>query len=336
MNLNRLIGPAAVALLVFAMANIAFSQAPAYRISQAYSHKNLTIFLIHGKNETSKTNIITLPEALERRIFRVYETSEVNELMVENISKEFDVFIQSGDIVKGGKQDRVLAVSVIIPALSGRVSIDAFCVESGRWQKRQNENAGQFSSSNDRIVTKDLKLAANAARSQQEVWSKVAEAQKKLSENVGGSVAAEESKTSLQLSLENGKIAATTDDYVRNLAGITTGKSDVIGYAFAVNGQINSADIYVSNALFRKLWPRMLKAAAVEAVANSRGIRLADPVKSDAVKGFLSDADRGRESARPVSGNASIVTREQKDNVVFEARDDKSRLIVHKNYVKKN
>ena len=336
MKLNRLIGPAAVALLVFALANIAFSQAPAYRVSQVYSHKNLTIFLIHGKNETSKTNIITLPEALERRIFRVYETSEVNELMVENISKEFDVFIQSGDIVKGGKQDRVLAVSIIIPARSGRVSIEAFCVESGRWQKRKNEEVGQFSSSNERIVTKDLKLAANAARSQQEVWNKVAEAQKKLGDNLGGSVAAEESKTSLQLSLENEKVSATTDDYVRTLAGITNGKSDVIGYAFAVNGQINSADIYVSNALFKKLWPRMLKAAAVEAVANSRGVRLADPVKADEVKGFLSDADRGRESARPVSGSASIVTREQKENVVFEARDDKSKLVVHKNYVKKN
>ena len=107
MKLNRLFGPAAVALLVFALASIALSQAPAYRISQPYSHKNLTIFLIHGKNETSKTNIITLPEALERRIFRVYETGDVNELTVENISKEFDVFIQSGDIVKGGKQDRV-------------------------------------------------------------------------------------------------------------------------------------------------------------------------------------------------------------------------------------
>ena len=50
MKLNRLFGPAAVAFLLFALANIAFSQAPAYRVSQGYSHKNLTIFLIHGKN----------------------------------------------------------------------------------------------------------------------------------------------------------------------------------------------------------------------------------------------------------------------------------------------
>jgi hypothetical protein len=319
MKLNRLFGPAAVALLVFALASIALSQAPAYRISQPYSHKNLTIFLIHGKNETSKTNIITLPEALERRIFRVYETGDVNELTVENISKEFDVFIQSGDIVKGGKQDRVLAVSIIIPAQSGRVSIDAFCVESGRWQKRQSEDAKQFGSSSERLVTKDLKLAANGDRSQQEVWNKVAEA-----------------KSSLQLSLENQKVASSVGEYVRNLSGVTIGKSDVIGYAFAVNGQINSADIYVSNALFKKLWPRMLKAAAVEAVANSRGVRLAEPVKSDEVKGFIADADKGRANERSVSGSASIVTRERKDNVVFEARDDKSKVVVHKNYVKKN
>src|SRR5688572_31326248 len=69
-------------------------------------------------------------------LLRVYETSDVNELAVENISRQFDVFIQSGDIVKGGKQDRVLAVSIIIAARSGRVKIESFCVESGRWEKQ--------------------------------------------------------------------------------------------------------------------------------------------------------------------------------------------------------
>src|SRR5829696_7262057 len=186
---------------VFIFAAVAAAQSPVYRISAPYSHKNLTIFLIHGKDETSKTNILTLQEAMQRQIFRVYETSDVNELSVENISKTFDVFIQSGDIVKGGKQDRVLAVSIIIPAHSGRIKIEAFCVESGRWQKRGSEDSNQFSSSNDRIVSKELKLAANGTRSQQEVWAKVSEAQDKLSTNVGGAVASTTSRSSLQLSL---------------------------------------------------------------------------------------------------------------------------------------
>src|SRR5215217_5697724 len=144
MKLN-IIFSAVAAVFIFAAAAVA--QSPAYRISAPYSHKNLTIFLIHGKDETSKTNILTLQEAMERKILHVYETSDVNELAVENISKYFDVFIQSGDIVKGGKQDRILAVSIIIAAHSGRIKIEAFCVESGRWQKRGNEDTGQFSSS---------------------------------------------------------------------------------------------------------------------------------------------------------------------------------------------
>jgi hypothetical protein len=335
MKISKTVGIFAAFLAVFAFANVLFAQSATYRVSAPYTYKNLSIFLIHGKNETNKTNIITLAEALERKLFRVYETSDVNELMVENLSKELDVFIQSGDIVKGGKQDRVLAISIIIPARSGRVSIDAFCVESGRWEKRKSEDSSQFSSSNERIVSKELKLAANDTRSQSEVWAKVSEAQKRLSDSVGGSVAAEESKSSLQLSLENGRVSASADEYIRNLSSAIAGKTDVIGYAFAVNGQINSADVYVSNALFKKVWPKMLKAAAVEAVAHSRGVRVAEPVKADAVKGFLADADKGATKERTASGNASIVTREDKDNVVFEARDDKSKVVVHRNYVKK-
>lgn len=333
MKLKSIFG-GVTALFIFAA--IAAAQNPAYRISAPYSHKNLTIFLIHGKDETSKTNILTLQEAMERKILRVYETSDVNELAVENVSKYFDVFIQSGDIVKGGKQDRILAVSIIIAARSGRIKIEAFCVESGRWQKRGNEDAGQFSSSNDRIVSKELKLAANGVRSQQEVWAKVSEAQDKLGKNLGGAVTSSSSRSSLQLSLENGKVAATADEYVRKLSSLIDGRSDVIGYAFAVNGQINSADIYVSNALFKKLWPRMLKAAAVEAVAEHDGRSVSAPAaKPDEVKAFMSDADRGRAEERAASGSARIVTRDQKDSAVYEARDDKSKTVVHRAYVKK-
>src|SRR6186997_3010164 len=160
-SLGKTLSAAAV-FITLALATAAAAQGNNYRISSPYTHKNLTIFLIHGKDQNSKGNVMTLQEAMERKLFVVYETSEVNELEVENLSKELDVFIQSGDIVKGGKQDRVLAVSIIIPARSGRVKIEAFCVESERWTKRGGEDSSKFASSNDRIVTKELKIAANA------------------------------------------------------------------------------------------------------------------------------------------------------------------------------
>lgn len=332
-NLSRIIATVAIGII---LAGASLAQTSGYKISQAYTHKNLTIFLIHGKDQNTKGNIITLQEAMERKLLLVYETSDVNELQVENVSRELDVFIQSGDIVKGGKQDRVLAVSIIIPARSGRVKIDAFCVESGRWEKRGGEDSTKFTSSNERIVSKDLKIAANATRSQQEVWAEVSKAQDKLAQNVGGNVQAGPSKTSLQLSLEDRKVVANIDEYVKALLSAPNGKSDVIGYAFAINGKINSADVYVSNALFKKVWAKNLKATATEAVSEARGVRLADPVKADAVKGFMDDSERARPKERATGSSNRIVTREDKESFLVDAVDEKSKAIVHRNYVKKN
>lgn len=326
---------ALVFVFVLALAGEATAQ-NSYRVSAPYTYKNLTIFLIHGKDESSGKNVLTLQEAMEMKVLRVYETSDVNELEVENISKYYDVFIQSGDIVKGGKQDRVLGVSIMIPARSGRISISAFCVESGRWEKRKGEEVGSFSSSNDRLVTKDLKLAANRSNSQQEVWAKVGEAQARLSRNVGGSVAAADSATSLQLSLENRKVAATSAEYIRSLQNIVAGKSDVIGYAFAINGKLNSADIYSSNALFKKLWGKMLKATTIEAVAESNARPTAAPAKQGDVNAFLIDSDKAKAEEKRASGGASLITREDKENIMFESRDGRSRGVVHRSYVKKN
>jgi hypothetical protein len=139
------------------------------------------------------------------------------------------------------------------------------------------------------------------------------------------------------LSLENRQVVATVDEYVKKLSGITAGKSDVIGYAFAINGKINSADVYVSNALFKKVWVKNLKATATEAVAESRGVRLAEPVKAEAVKVLIDDSERAKPREQSAgSGTARLVTREDKDNVMVEARDEKTKTVVHKSYVRKN
>jgi hypothetical protein len=164
----------------------------------------------------------------------------------------------------------------------------------------------------------------------------VSEAQARLGKSVGGSVNSPTSGSSLQLSLENKQVTASIDDYVRQLGSAVNGKSDVIGYAFSINGKINSADVYVSNALFKKVWMKMLKAAATEAVSESRGVRLAEPVKAEAVKGFIDDAEKASASDQTVGSGARLITKEDKDNVMYETRDEKSKAVVHKSYVRKH
>jgi hypothetical protein len=305
-----------------------------YTLSGPYTHKNLSIFLVHGANQI-EGNILTLEEALAQKKVIVYETKDVNELAIRNVSSQ-DVYVQAGDIVKGGDQDRMLSMDFIVPPKSGRMPIAAFCVEHGRWSRRGNEESGVFASSEQVIATKELKLAAKSAKSQDRVWESVKVAQDKLSENVGTRVNSAVSESSLQLALENHKVQETAETYVKALAKILDGKRDVIGYVFAINGQVNSADVYASNGLFQKLWPKLLKANAVEAIAELQPDPKFAPATAEAIETFLADADDGKTNEEEVTERVKLVTRENEKQVFFETRDRKLKdAWVHRNYIKK-
>ncbi len=308
------------------------AQSQSYRVTGPYAYQNLAVFLIHGPDKLPGKNILTLSEALRQRKIVVYETQSVNTLAIENVSDE-EVFVQSGDIVKGGQQDRLLSVDVLVPPHSGRIPVDAFCVEHGRWTKRGSETATRFDSSTERAATKDLKLAANRTRSQGEVWSKVTEAQNKLSANVGARVNSRASESSLQLALENRQVQDTAATYVKALQRVAD-DADVVGYAFAINGELNSADVYASAALFHKLWPGLLKASAIEAIAELQRGRKFTQATAEEVRDFLARADKGQTAdTRAVTPRIQLVTRETETHVLFETKDKSTWL--HRSYIKK-
>src|SRR5882724_7148993 len=311
------------------------TQAGDYRLSGPYTHKNLSIFLVHGKSVIKAKSFLTLQEALVQKKVVVYETQSVNELSIENFSNE-DVYVQSGDIVKGGQQDRMIGVDLIVPPRSGKLPISAFCVEHGRWSGRGNERATVFGSSSDAVATKEIKLAAKMSNSQGGVWESVTVAQDKLSRNVGARVNSRVSESSLQLAVENGKVQETADSYIKALSNIANRSDDVIGYVFAINGKVNSADIYGSNALFKKLWPKLLKANAIEAIAELQEDKF-KPASAESVKGFLAEAEKLKGSDKDVNARVNLLTREDSENILFETRDRaQPGAWVHRNYIKKN
>ena len=104
---------------------------------------------------------LTLEEAVAKGTVQVIETGRVNELQIENTGTE-QVFVQAGDIVKGGKQDRVLTVSFLLPAKSGRLPMASFCVEQGRWTVRGKEDASKFSSAAEAMPSRAALLAMAA------------------------------------------------------------------------------------------------------------------------------------------------------------------------------
>jgi len=323
-----------VGLFLNTMAQERSKPASNYRLSGPYTHKNLTVFLVHGKDQTAKT-FLTLEEALAQKKVRVYETKDVNELAIRNLSNQ-DIYVQSGDVVRGGDQDRMISIDFIVPPKSGRMPIAAFCVESDRWSKRGNEPSEVFASSSNSVATKELKLAAKRDNSQQAVWENVALAQAKLSKNVGGSVNNNVSVSSFELSLEDSKVKDSTAAYINALSGLVRTRSDVIGYVFAINGEINSADVYASHALFAKLWPKLLKSTAVEAVAELKPDLAPKPVVDDQIHGFLAESEKASPATKAVTTRVKLVTREDDKNIFFETQDRAQKDgWVHRNYIRK-
>src|ERR1700722_16382417 len=210
--------------LALASATICFPQT---RLSGPVTHDNLTILLIHGADKSTKS-LLTLDEAIDQHKVVVYETRNVNELAIENVSND-DVFIESGDIVKGGAQDRTLKDDLILPSKSGKVSISSFCVEHGRWTQRGAESARTFDSANQALATKQLKMAVKLRANQQEVWNQVAAAQASLSSALNISARSAAAPTSLPMTMEAPAVRRSIDGYIQELAGVTNGKDDVIG-----------------------------------------------------------------------------------------------------------
>ncbi|HUU60472.1 MAG TPA: DUF6569 family protein [Phycisphaerae bacterium] len=291
----------------------------AYTYTGPHTHKNLTVFLIRGPDRLKDPKILTLEEGLAQKTVAVYETGNVNQLIIQNNS-DVSVYIQSGDIVKGGKQDRCFGSDALLPPKSEKIKIQTFCVEQGRWSRRGAEAPQHFLAGNNNLSGKDLKLAVNITGSQSGVWENVRKQQNDLGENVGRLAAGDTgaatqpadvqdaaSPTSLQLTLENKKLNEAVGEYEKALAGILKDTKDVIGLAFAVNGEFSGVEVYGSGKLFGKLFPKLLKAAAVEAIAEfDKDKRVKTPTVAD-LEACIADARKGKATEK--TGPAGVRTR---------------------------
>jgi hypothetical protein len=274
-----------------------------------YVYQNLAIFAVHDRHAARHDEILTLREALAQKTVTIEEVGQVNQLVASNQGKH-SVYLQAGDIVKGGQQDRVLQHDTVLPPNAKRVALSVFCVEAGRWHGRGHEPVRHFASSNATIMTKRQKMAVKVAGRQGDVWDSVAAAQADMGSKVGGSVRARESATSLQLSLEDRKVTGSVEEYVKNLEKSLPKDNDVVGYAVAVNGN-------------------------VEALA-AKTDRPSEPPKVDAVRALMADAESGAARTEKETLRTQVTRKETRRNVVFETSDPMvPAKAVHKSYLAK-
>lgn len=179
----------APALLLMARAASGTSSEPnvgEFKVLQPISHGNLTIFpVVVGKSHDT-SDFLTLDEGIRsgevevtevgkmhtmvRRPPRNYSPSaaQVNTLVLVNNSKR-PLILLAGEIVTGGKQDRVVGKDRIIPPESDPVDLSVFCVEPGRWV----ESSAKFDTHDYFMAQPSVRKRVVEDKDQQKVWAEV-------------------------------------------------------------------------------------------------------------------------------------------------------------------
>ena len=295
-----------------------------FGVANALSSGNLSVYLVRGSDAASAP--LTVEQGLAGGQFKIYET-EKSPIEVENLSGR-SIFIQAGDMLKGGLQDQVVAYDYVIGPHSGRVPIQTLCVDPFRSAARTGDSAKLFAAAGGIIPSRAATLALLAQSTsdktvrklrQSAVWWSIASLRGELSQRLGHKLesprrvswdekASEDAwtrafqeqqrsawKTSLPLALEDQGLTRIERPYLEALLAAGQ-RNGVIGAVFAINGRVEGAEIYQSGSLFRAMWPKLLRAYAIRALVAGPGDHAAPPSVKD-VTAFLDATDAGQSRA---------------------------------------
>jgi hypothetical protein len=297
-----------------------------YKALDPISQGNLTVFPVVAGETYDTSGFLTLDEGLRRGEVVITEAgrtglirprrdfqsdrpevpvepqgdgAEVNRLVLLNNSSR-PLILLAGEIVTGGKQDRVVGKDRIVAPHSQPIDLSVFCVEPGRWTPR-----GGFISTRAPIAQPSVRREVMVQRNQQAVWASVGKALGGAVDAAPPAAAPLRATSSYAAGMENGAVQAKLRqftapierDYSKLESQLRAEKA--VGVVAAVNGQIIWADIFASPELLDVYWPKLVESYAAEAVTT-----VAEPARADrkAAQQFLDDWSGHRTSAETETG----------------------------------
>ncbi len=316
--------------------------ASGYKVLEPIRHGSLTVFPVVAPKSYSTGEFLTLDEGLRsgevvvteygnirglmrRRVTPAVqrESAEVNRLVLINNSKR-PLLLLAGEIVTGGKQDRVIGKDRIVPAESDPVDLSVFCVEPGRWVATSEHfgtsgatygggigagiGAGGVPSAI--MAQPSVRAKAMGDKDQNQVWAEV----RKQQQSMAVEVAAEappassgeiRSTTSYARVMENKDVKQKVEEIAtpiqHNYESLIKQLRDrkAVGVVVAVNGHIIWTDIFASTDLLEKYWPKLVRSYASEAVVSRAKGGEASTAEAEA---FLGNMEGRRETIESEPG----------------------------------
>jgi len=271
-----------------------------WRLLDPVTYENISVFPVVASFNQDTSSFLTLEEGLaagevvgaERGSEGLARTRDgrpvyipqpssgasVNQLVLINRSRR-PLLLLAGELVSGGKQDRVIGRDRIVPPGAPPLPLDVFCVEHGRWT-----GSSQFAAALT-IVHPSVRERAAVDQKQTEVWDAVrsgttakaapaAPAPRMSMSDIQGAIATNGRTEAYEKIYQSRAVGVSIDDFVnevqRLFAQATSGLKGehVVGVVVAYGGEVAWSDIFASGDLFDHYWHKLLRSYAVEALAR--------------------------------------------------------------------
>ena len=261
-----------------------------YRVLSPMHQGSLTVFPVVSGISHDTSEFITLDEGIRSGAVVVSEAgsirglirrggrpipvdgARVNQLVLVNNSDK-PLLLLAGEIVTGGKQDRVVGKDRIVPAQSDPVELGVFCVEPGRW----TGTTSQFKSLGAQMAQPSVRAKAMVDKNQQAVWDQVHVSREAVVAAVPAAAppVGAASSTSYAQMVENKEVQKRVDEVAapveRNYSKLIKElrSKNAVGVVVAVDGEIVWADIFASTSLLEKYWPKLVRSYAAETIGKN-------------------------------------------------------------------
>jgi len=270
-----------------------------WRLLDPISYENLTVFPVVTSSGYDTSGFLTLEEGLAhgevivreqgaetmirdrgtvRPPVQNYGGPSVNQLVLVNHGKK-PLLLLAGELVSGGKQDRIIGKDRIVPVGAEPLPLDVFCVEHGRW------SAGSQFTAASTIVHPSVREQAAVNQRQTDVWNSVvagttarvesAAPAPQVSRNTLATTIQTDAPTQSYAKIYGSQrvstsVEAMVDEVQRRFRRETAGLKGerVVGVVIAYGGEVAWSDIFASGELFDQYWTKLLRSYAVEAVAR--------------------------------------------------------------------
>ena len=226
-------------------------------------------------------DLLVLDEAMPQKLVEIKEVpgGSVNNLMLSNKADK-PLFLLAGEVILGGKQDRIIGSNTIIPPKTEQ-TVPVFCVEHGRWQGETTEFTTARALAHGRLRGKA------SFENQQAVWNEV-----EAKNTVRGTQTATGTYRNTAKQESDGSQKSWEDRITDGFAKIAPeDRERMIGFAVSLNGKVVTIDRFGSPQLFGKLRDKLVRSYIIEAVDVPR-VADAKPADAAAIRAFVAEAEK--------------------------------------------